>query len=283
MHRSMAIESPCPGCGVVLAVPDEHAGKQARCPECSALFVVPKKSVSAPPATENRRQSENPQSTSAESPPPEVFPSESARNESLLVKSPAIESPPSEPEFPLAVAPPPDHRQWWLKTPQGAVYGPISKEQLDVWCEEGRIADDCHVKHEEEHAWRTAVEEYPVIDQEEVQAAPFALAEGPPGLVSDASFVNAPPSRPTVILPHRAVIIFALGAASWITAFCPVFGVIAWNMGNRDLELMYAGQMDASGMRMTHAGRLLGLIHVLTFVTLLILGLGFAVIYLVMQ
>jgi formate hydrogenlyase subunit 4 len=64
---------------------------------------------------------------------------------------------------------------------------------------------------------------------------------------------------------------------------CPIFGVIAWNMGNRDLELMAAGQMDASGMRMTQLGRMLGLIHVLSLVALTILGLSFAVIFLVMR
>lgn len=192
-----------------------------------------------------------------------------------------------EAEIPVAVAPPPDHRQWWLKTPQGAIYGPISKEQLDIWCEEGRVADDCHVKHEEEHAWREAAEEYPILNQEEPVAAAFAtpqgLSEGRTAVFPEVSLSPTASARPTVVLPHRGVIIVALGFASWITLCCPVFGVIAWNMGNRDLELMYSGQMDASGMRMTHLGRLIGLIHVLTFVTLLILSLGFAVIYLVMQ
>ena len=250
----MAIESPCPGCGVVLAVPDEHAGKQARCPECATVFLVPSKTESV---------------------------AETAENLTPLAAEAATQ--PDEQEIPVAIAPPPDHRQWWLKTPQGAVYGPISKAQLDIWCEDGRIADDCHVKHEEEHAWRGAADEYPVLTQEESPTAPFAMASPGPLMSPDASLGTAHSNRPAVILPHRGVIIFALGAASWITALCPVFGVIAWNMGNRDLELMYAGQMDASGMRMTHAGRLLGLIHVLTFVTLLILSLGFAVIYLVMQ
>jgi hypothetical protein len=247
MLTSMAIESPCPGCGVVLEVPDEHAGKQARCPECSALFVVPQKSAVAVSVAET------------------------------LVEgaSPAAESP-AEPEIPVAEAPPPDHRQWWLKTPQGAVYGPISKAQLDIWCEEGRVADDCQLKHEEEHAWRDAVIEYPLLSQEVPPVVPSGTEEW-------RRFRPTVDLRPKIVLPHRGVIITALGLASWITLICPVFGVIAWNMGNRDLELMYAGQMDASGMRMTHLGRLLGLIHVLTFVTLVILSLGFAVIYLVMQ
>jgi hypothetical protein len=256
----MAIESPCPGCGVVLAVPDETAGKQARCPECSATFVVPQKS---------HVSRSKPADTAAAT--PQDASQDEARNAALASAEAAL-----EPEIPVAIAAPPDRRQWWLKTPQGAVYGPISKEQLDIWCEEGRVADDCQLKHEEELAWRDAILEYPQISHEE-----------PPPTPSQTPFIPtlepSAPVRPTVILPHRGVIVIALGAASWITVVCPVFGVVAWNMGNRDLELMYAGQMDASGMRMTHLGRMLGLIHVLAFVTLLILGLGFAVIFLVMQ
>lgn len=249
MLTSMAIESPCPGCGVVLEVPDEHAGKQARCPECSALFVVPQRQAAVA-----------------------IADSIDAKRDDAA----AAPAAPMEPELPVAEAPPPDHRQWWLKTPQGAIYGPISKEQLDNWCEEGRIADDCQVKHEEEHAWRNADIEYPLLSAAAASSMPPPVAE----------WNTARPNvelHPRIILPHRGVIVLALGVASWITLLCPVFGVIAWNMGNRDLELMYAGQMDASGMRITHLGRLLGLIHVLTFVTVVILGLGFTVIYLVMQ
>ena len=37
----MAIEADCPGCGRRLRVGDEHAGKEARCPVCNFVYVVP--------------------------------------------------------------------------------------------------------------------------------------------------------------------------------------------------------------------------------------------------
>jgi len=37
----MAIEMQCPGCGQTLRVGDEHAGKQARCPQCGTITRVP--------------------------------------------------------------------------------------------------------------------------------------------------------------------------------------------------------------------------------------------------
>ncbi len=37
----MAIEIRCPGCSRTLRVPDEHAGKQVRCPACQQISVAP--------------------------------------------------------------------------------------------------------------------------------------------------------------------------------------------------------------------------------------------------
>lgn len=41
----MPIETNCPGCGRLLRVADEHAGWQARCPECNTIYVVPDQSA----------------------------------------------------------------------------------------------------------------------------------------------------------------------------------------------------------------------------------------------
>lgn len=45
----MAIDFVCPGCRNRLRVPDEHAGKQAQCPECLQISQVPYLSVDGQP------------------------------------------------------------------------------------------------------------------------------------------------------------------------------------------------------------------------------------------
>ena len=45
----MPIEFVCPGCRNVLRVPDEHAGKQARCPECQLVSQIPLVAVDGQP------------------------------------------------------------------------------------------------------------------------------------------------------------------------------------------------------------------------------------------
>ncbi|MGD9126817.1 MAG: CD225/dispanin family protein [Planctomycetia bacterium] len=37
----MPIQFQCPGCGKILAVGDENAGKQAKCPQCELVSLVP--------------------------------------------------------------------------------------------------------------------------------------------------------------------------------------------------------------------------------------------------
>jgi hypothetical protein len=46
----MAIETICSGCAKKLRVADEHAGKQARCPDCGTIYVVPASPVAARPS-----------------------------------------------------------------------------------------------------------------------------------------------------------------------------------------------------------------------------------------
>lgn len=41
---------------------------------------------------------------------------------------------------------------------------------------------------------------------------------------------------------------------------CPVFGIVAWILGNHDLREMDAGRMDASGRVIINGGRICGIV-----------------------
>ncbi len=74
-----------------------------------------------------------------------------------------------------------------------------------------------------------------------------------------------PPVEPTpgmVMRPHRGVAILVLAILSWFLG-CFVLGIIAWVMGNTDLQAMAEGQMDPSGEGITKAGKIVGMIHVI--------------------
>jgi hypothetical protein len=69
-----------------------------------------------------------------------------------------------------------------------------------------------------------------------------------------------PPPPPQPVEPHRGPVVLALGIVGIVACF--ICGIIAWVMGNHDLEQMRAGRMDPAGRGLTQAGRICGIISV---------------------
>ena len=59
---------------------------------------------------------------------------------------------------------------------------------------------------------------------------------------------------------HRGVLILVLGILGLVCCF--ICGIIAWVMGNTDLQAMNRGVMDPSGRGLTQAGKICGIISV---------------------
>jgi hypothetical protein len=61
--------------------------------------------------------------------------------------------------------------------------------------------------------------------------------------------------------PHRGVMILVFGILGLLV--CVIFGIVAWVMGNGDLQEMAGGRMDPSGEGLTKAGKICGMISVI--------------------
>lgn len=146
-------------------------------------------------------------------------------------------------------ADPPPVDDWYFAIPEGQVYGPIRKFELDQWVREGRVSADCRVRVGSNGVWTSAVDHYPEI-------------------------ARTLPPAPAPRRPHRGALILVLGVLSWFA--CPVFGVAAWIMGANDLAAMREGQMDRSDSGITYAGVLIGAIHVVLIFLVLVGILLFA-------
>jgi hypothetical protein len=82
--------------------------------------------------------------------------------------------------------------------------------------------------------------------------------------------------------PHRGTLILVLGILSFV--LCGIFTAIpAWIMGANDLKEMDAGLMDPSGRSMTNAGRILGIIAVVLFVVIIVIGVAAGALGLIAQ
>lgn len=161
---------------------------------------------------------------------------------------------------------PQDTSRWSLKTPEGAIYGPVDRATLDQWLADGRIAGDCYLAEGESVRWQRAEQVYP-------QLATAAASQAPPqqsqqygdtpagsGLRSSTVGYQAM-GQNTHLRPHRGGLILALGVLGVVT--CQLLGIMAWIMGSDDLKEIRAGRMDPSGEGLTQAGTVLGMISAL--------------------
>lgn len=64
----------------------------------------------------------------------------------------------------------------------------------------------------------------------------------------------------TALRPHRGTLVLVLGILGIVC--CMPCGIVAWVLGNQDLRDMAAGTMDPTGLGMTKAGKILGIISV---------------------
>ena len=76
--------------------------------------------------------------------------------------------------------------------------------------------------------------------------------------------------------PHRGAMILVFGILGLVV--CVIFGIVAWVMGNSDLQAMAAGRMDPSGEGMTKAGKICGMISVALAVVGIVIWVLFMVI-----
>ena len=156
--------------------------------------------------------------------------------------------------------------RWSMKTPEGQIYGPIAKPELDRWLSEGRIAADCELRCGDDAPWRPADACYSVLK---------TRARSPltnPFTDIQVAEVVAPAANRLYLVPHRGGMILALGIIAWVFT-CPIFSIVAWMLGASDLREMREGRMESSGMGLTQAGHILGLIYSLLWLALVVIGL----------
>ena len=90
-----------------------------------------------------------------------------------------------------------------------------------------------------------------------------------------ASVAPIGPQEPTQsqLSPHRGTLILVLGILSIVCCF--ICGIVAWVMGNKDLQQMAAGTMDRSGEGLTRAGKICGMVGVIIAIVCIVLQLIF--------
>jgi len=145
----------------------------------------------------------------------------------------------------------------WHCSIKGEQYGPVAREELIRWIQEGRVSSLDMVWSEGMGDWVTAgsIPEFMNL---------FATSNQPPPVHGAARH-----TRRVYVRPHRGGTVLALGILGLVV--CCICGIIAWSMGSSDLREMAAGRMDRSGEGSTRAGQICGMISVI----LAVIGVAF--------
>ena len=254
----MAIETTCGGCGKLLSVGDEHAGRRARCPACGQIYTIPLPN-SAPPDLPAVPQVPSPQVPAPQTPTSDSF----AETTAGFNPNPAIPSLPNSAQAVNATA-----DQYWMRSTDGAEYGPADRATLNRWFNEGRVGPGYMIRQSETGNWQSAE----VFKPGQVQA-------GMPNIPNSGNPYSTATSGPTgpsygqmYPKPDQSGLVLAFGILSWF--ICPIFGIVAWIMGNSGLRDIKLGLVDPANKGLMQAGYYLGMVNVILY---LICGGGYFV------
>jgi hypothetical protein len=160
---------------------------------------------------------------------------------------------------------PPERRFWYLRTPEGNVYGPAAWDKLVGWVEQGRVTAECQLAAGEGRDWQPADEVFaqlkpkPAVPVHSAEAIAGAIVADPSPPKPQTRVYAPPPDDRPFLRRHRGGLILVLGAMGLCMA-CPIFSLMAWVMGSEDLRAIDGGQMDPAGRRQTLIGQRLGMV-----------------------
>jgi hypothetical protein len=173
----------------------------------------------------------------------------------------------------------PATEQWRVRTQDGAIYGPVSKSELDQWVQEGRVADTSELQQVGTSSWAAATAIYPTLRRGAAGAQasnPFGDQASVPTSVANPYASPSTPHRSRAVAPHRGGMILTFGILGFLC--CQIFSIAAWVMGHNDLQEIRAGRMDPQGQGLTQAGMIIGIIGtVLMIIAILLQGVLIAV------
>ncbi len=201
----MTIEIQCPACQRKLRVPEKFAGKRAKCPGCQGVVEIPAGAGSAEAAPAGAK-------------PAPRRPAAAKRAE-----------PSAGPPKPAA----PSEPQWYVHTEDGDEYGPVSRQEMETWIEEGRVDAGCQVFCDGWPDWKWASEEFPQLAAPAaaaaVESAPVFTPSEPAAPAGPQVGVDTGPTigvSRTATRKYRALVIVSTiyTVLAWITA---ILGVLA--------------------------------------------------------
>ena len=246
----MAVVFPCCQCKSELRIDEKDRGKKARCPRCGMIQPVEASEWELEKEPDPERPDESiddpdNQETIYRPSPPNLLSGNADIGTTLEANSASV--------------------GYEMKTPDGSVYGPVDRTELDQWAEHGRVSSQCLVRVEGKTFWQSALNLYPQLS--DLQLRP----ESPNALSSNRSSLSNPGIRivdsVTDMRPNNGTSIFLLALLGLCTAFLPIASIVAFLWGARELNAIGQGTADSKNRLVVQLAVLLAVIGLTIFAT----------------
>lgn len=252
----MAITTNCSGCGKTLAVADEFAGRQARCPACGQIYTVPASTTPIAPTPAAPSSFDAPLDLQLPSQSSAFGGSTPSAPLSTPVSTP-LSTPASASAAPSGSEFKPSSVQYWMRASNGAEYGPADAAMLSRWFTEGRIGPDYQIRIGQYGHWQPAAAFQSLVTGQgsatDSNVNPYATSSTfTPGVATHRTYPKA----------DQSGLVLAMGILSWVGG-CAIFGIIAWVVGSQALADINAGNADPSSRGVVQVGYYLGMVNVI--------------------
>jgi hypothetical protein len=257
----MPIDSICSGCGKTLRVDDEFAGRKARCPVCGSIYSV------VSPAQDSDALRTKSTNLQLEKKPDPFAPTwnDLPTQELIHPSTPSIQ-PTQTIQGGVASSLAPSGDRFFVRPPDGTVYGPVDQVAVMRWLQEGRLNNESHIKRENETQWlgipawlfQIKQNANPIVERSRVDSG---LSKNPFGSAPVSANQSAGYAQ-----PGNGIWILILGIFSWI--LCPtLFGsfacsTIAIIMAKNEIANIRSGRTPESQRMMALTGMWLSIINI---------------------
>ena len=274
----MAVEFPCQQCQSNLRIEVKDSGKKARCPRCGMIQAVPASALE-PTADASSSDGPNVNSPTSEDADHDVTVYRPATATGEALDSKANDSTSSADKLPTENTGPNQDSgndkeieiladnvsmlRWSMKTPDGTVYGPVERQELDNWAAQGRVSSQCLVQPEGETRWRAAITLYPhLAGLRQTGGTTTAARQAQPVQAERYRFVD----NTTLGQPENyGIFIFLLSLFGLCLSYFPVISLAALIWAFVQRQRIKRGEIRDNAVFMINFGIFLSLLSVAIF------------------
>lgn len=148
--------------------------------------------------------------------------------------------------------------RWLMQTQEGAIYGPVSRFDLDQWESEGRLSAVCLVQRAGQSHWQSALILYPHLAG--ASPAPVTSKNPPRDPRAHVGTNRRVAPGPMIQRGNNGPAVLAMGILGVIMFAFPVFAMIAWAMGASEMRAIQRGEARSEGQLLVKIGHILGLV-----------------------